>query len=432
MMPEPWLPVHPDLSNLEREAENFLSAINRHEPDAVEKLNRYHPSPPLPGDARIEDARLALAGWYGAPDWNRIVQSCTLIDAIWNDDIDTIRKLVTEHPHLLHENAGIRNSNWGPPLSYAANVGRDRIVAMLHELGAKDLELGIGRAVLQGRIDTARLIHRLLGSPKPPPGSFGSPAYTLSVTGTQFLFETGGELEDENGNPDAPVDVVLESDSRSPERKHRIIEMYAEHGFALPDTPMMALHRGRLDLLEDHLRRDRDLLSRTFTYAEIYPPELKCQQLKPGSYYEFLPRTPLSGSTLLHVAVEYDELDIARWLLEQGMDPDVRAAVDENGFGGHTALFGAVVSYPVFWMNFTGGWPETRKPQNASFAELLLAFGADPNARASFREPVDEYGVPGFHDHHNVTPLAWGKEFHNRMVVSEPAMKLIASRGGIE
>ena len=31
---------------------------------------------------------------------------------------------------LLRENAGIRNSNWGPPLSYAANLGRDRIIEM--------------------------------------------------------------------------------------------------------------------------------------------------------------------------------------------------------------------------------------------------------------------------------------------------------------
>jgi len=33
--------------------------------------------------------------------------------------------------------------------------------------------------------------------------------------------------------------------------------MYVEHGLELPDTPTMALHRGRIDLLEEHLRRDR-------------------------------------------------------------------------------------------------------------------------------------------------------------------------------
>src|SRR5215467_10051210 len=43
-----------------------------------------------------------------------------------------------------------------------------------------------------------------------------------------------------------------------------------------PDTPPMALHRGRIELLEEHLRRDPDLLTRTFAHADIYPPSLGC------------------------------------------------------------------------------------------------------------------------------------------------------------
>jgi ankyrin repeat protein len=208
--------------------------------------------------------------------------------------------------------------------------------------------------------------------------------------------------------------------------------MYADHGFALPDTPMMALHRGRLDLLEQHLRRDCALLSRTFSLEEIYPPSMKCHPYETGSYDEKLPRTPIAGSTLLHVAIEYDELELARWLLDRGMDANVRAAVDENGFGGHTPLFNAVVSYPNFWMNFTGGWAHTRKPMQATFAELLLSRGANPNARASFREPLPATaGVP-FRDHRDVTPLAWGKAFANKMIVSEPALRVVEQHGGHE
>ncbi len=432
MRPERWLGVHPDLEKVKREAKDLLDGIHRGDNDSIAELERYHGSAPSPKDATIGDAQLAVAIAYGAPSWERLLQSCELIDAIWDDNVDVIRKMVVDHPNLLHENAGIRNRNWGPPLSYAANVGRNRIIQMLHELGATDLEEGMGRAVLQGRIETAKMLHRMLGSPKPSPGAFGSPAYTLGVKATEFLFEIGGELLDENGEPDAPVDVVLATDSRNPSARHKLIELYAENGFELPDTPMMALHRGRLDLLEAHMRRDPLLLRRTFTFAEIYPPELKCQQIKPGTYDEFLPRTPIAGSTLLHVCVEFDEIEIARWLLEKGMDPNVRAEVDVNGFGGHTPLFGAVVSYPIFWMNFTGGWPGTRKPQNSAFADLLLDHGADPNSRASFREPVNIDGRSGFRDHHNVTPLAWGKAFQNRMVVSAPAMDAISARGGTE
>jgi len=127
---------------------------------------------------------------------------------------------------------------------------------------------------------------------------------------------------------------VLETDSRNPTSKHQILELYAQHGLELPDTPTMALHRGRLDLLEEHLHRDPQLLQRTFTHKEIYPPELGCHDDVLATE-----GTPLAGTTLLHMCVDYDEIEIARWLLERGMDPDEKAAVDTDGFGGYTALF---------------------------------------------------------------------------------------------
>lgn len=430
-MPARRLPVRPDLDHLRHQAKDLLRAIHRGEPEALHDLQEFHPKPPEPAEAKLADAQLALARSYDAASWPRLVVCCNLIDAIWDDDVETVRSLVLKYPDLLTENAGIRNNNWGPPLSYASNLGRDRIITMLHELGATDMQYGIGRAVLQGRVGTARMLHRMMGSPRPPAGAFGGPAYTLNVAGTAFLFEIGGELVDENGNPDAPVDVVLESDSRKREARHQILEMYAEHGFPLPDTPMMALHRGRIDLLEKHLRLDPDLLTRIFSFEEIYPPELKCQP-QPRRYDEMLPRTPIADSTLLHVCVEFEEIEIARWLVERGMDVDARAAVDENGFGGHTALFNAVVGYPNFWMNFTGGWAHSRKPQETPFGDFLLDHGADANARASFRIPETRDGHDTLHDFRDVTPLAWGKAFPMKLVVSEPAMRAIAARGGHE
>jgi len=427
-MPARHLPVRPDLEHLRHQAKALLRAIHNGESEALRDLEEFHPEPPDPASAKLADAQLTLARSYGASSWPRLVLSCDLIDAIWNDDVGTVRSLVMKYPNLLAENAGIGNKNWGPPLSYAANVGRDRVINLLRELGATDMEYGIGRAVLQGRVETARMLHRMIGSPRPPAGAFGGAAYTLNVAGTAFLFEIGAELVDAKGNPDAPVDVVLQTDSRNREAKHRILEMYADHGFPLPDTPMMAVHRGRIDLLEKHLGRDPDLLKRTFRFEEIYPPELKCQP-QPGPYDEAFPRTPVANSTLLHVCVEFEEIEIARWLVaERGMDVDVRAAVDENGFGGHTALFNAVVGYPNFWMNFTGGWPGSQKPQETPFGDLFLEHGADPNARASLRVR----GRDEFHDFRDVTPLAWGKAFPIKIVVSEPAMRAIAAHGGHE
>jgi hypothetical protein len=199
--------------------------------------------------------------------------------------------------------------------------------------------------------------------------------------------------------------------------------MYAAHGVRFPDTAPMALHRGRLDLLEAHLRRDPQLLTRTFSHREIYPAEMGC-----GYAIDATVGTPLGGTTLLHMCVDYDELEIARWLLDQGMDVNARAAVGATGFGGYTALFNTVVSQPNFWMNYG-----KRGPYVAPFTELLLERGADPNVRASLWKQLHPgHGDTTRHEYRDVTALSWGRRFHAPIFVSEPAMRLIQDAGGVE
>lgn len=418
------LPVRPNLEQLKHQAKDLLRAMRDGDNAAIEEFNQFHPKPVQPNEAKLADAQLALARSYQAPNWTRLVQACTLVDAIWADDIDAVRDLILKNPHLLHESALVRDSNWGPPMSYAANLGRDEIIKMLAEMGATDLEHALGRAMLQSKIDTAELLHGYMGSPAPPDDALGGPAYTLSVSGTAFALRVGARVKDDHGNGLAPVDVVLETDSRNPEAKHAILEMYVAHGIELPDTPVMALHRGRIDLLERHIRRDPDLLSRTFTHEEIYPPEFGCHD-------EILATqgTPLAGTTLLHMCVDFDEFEIAKWLIEKGADVNAKAAVDADGFGGHTPLFCTVMSQPNFWMNYQG------REQTAPFAELLLANGADTNVRASLRKQmhpgyVPRYDTEKMYEYRNVTPLGWGEQFHAKVFVSEPAMRLIAEHGG--
>lgn len=54
--------------------------------------------------------------------------------------------------------------------------------------------------------------------------------------------------------------------------------------------------------------------------------------------------TSLKGVSLLHVAAEYGNLDVARVLVEAGADVNAKADVDENGLNGHTPLFHTVNS----------------------------------------------------------------------------------------
>ena len=417
-MPARHLPVRPDIDQLKHQAKDLLRALRKGDAEALADFAEFHSERVDPTSAKLADAQLVLARSYQSPSWTRLVLACRLTDAIWRDDVESVRTMVFKNPHLIHESALVRESNWGPPMSYAANLGRDRIIRVLHELGARDHGHAIDRATLQGRIDTARMLHAMMGAPRLPDDALDGPAYTLSATGTSLVFELGGRAVDEHGKRIAPVATVLGTDSRKPAEKHAILEMYVAHGLELPDTPPMAVHRGRIDLLETHLQRDPTLLRRTFSYGDIFPPELGC-----GDSATF--GTPLDGATLLHMAVDYDESEIVEWLLARGMDVDTRAAVDGDGFGGHTALFATVVSQPNFWMNYQ------HKPQNAPFTRLLLDHGADPNVRVSLRKQLHPgYGPDTMHEYRNVTPLGWGRQFHRKVFVSEPAMELIAEGGG--
>ena len=69
------------------------------------------------------------------------------------------------------------------------------------------------------------------------------------VEGTAVLFTLGVRLVGPDGVDRNTMEHLLGTDSRHPPAKHRILEMYVEHGFEPPDTPVMALHRGRVDLL---------------------------------------------------------------------------------------------------------------------------------------------------------------------------------------
>ena len=397
-MPDKHLPVRPDLEQLKRQAKDLLREIRATHAD--------------PGSVKLADAQFALARSYGVVSWPRLALACDLIDAIWEGDLERVRTLVTKRPELLTQNArGTEHCNWGRPLSYAANVGDDAIVKMLVGLGADDLYHAFERACLRSKIGTARLIHSRGGRPRD--GAVMGPCETLSPSGLAFQLECGARLVDEKGDRLAPLALVLEIYSRNPEGKHACLEIFAQNGYDLPDTPAFAVHRGRLDLLEAHFKRDPGVLDRPLDFDDIYPLALGCHEDRTQA----LNGTPPGGGTLLHLCVDFDEYELARWLLESGADVNARATLDADGFGGHTALFGCVVSQP-----FRCG----RKGD--AMARLLLDHGADTTVRASLRKELRGVTDETLHEYFNVTAYEWGRRFHDQDFVNPAVMSLLAAR----
>ena len=127
---------------------------------------------------------------------------------------------------------------------------------------------------------------------------------------------------------------------------------------------------------------------------------------------------PLEGATLLHMAVEYYEAEIAQWLIDRGADVNARAAVDAEGFGGHTPLFHTTV---------------TLGPKVDTPARLLLRNGADPNARATFRKRLSMMGdveKEQLREFHDATAIDFARQFQEPGWVNEAAIAAIREHGG--
>ena len=184
-------PVRPNLEQLKHQAKDLLRAFQRGDAEALEDFREHLTRPVDAESARLADAQFVLARSYELPSWPRLVTACRMTDAICRGDVKTVRAMVLKDPRLLEEDARGVEGNWGPPMSYAANLGQDAIIEMLRGLGATDLEYAFGRACLQGKITTARKLHAMMGHPRPADHLLSWSAYTLNVEGTALLLEAG-------------------------------------------------------------------------------------------------------------------------------------------------------------------------------------------------------------------------------------------------
>ena len=406
-MPVRQFPSRPNLDQLRHQAKDLLRALRHGDPAAIDDFRAHH-SPGFDfADATLADAQLVLARSYQASSWPELVVVCEVLDATAHDDVEALRDLLARHPQLTHDAWKDAASGWMPVVAKAAELGLHRVIRMLQARGARGVAETRARPHLRKWLDMLRLLGQL--GAQAPRDAVGGAVEILNGEDFTFMMEVGTDIEDWRPS----VALALETYARNPDGKHRILDSIDRHGTALPDTSPMAVHRGRLDLLARHLERDPGLLTRRFSHEEIYPPDLGCH----ADHALALHGAPLDGATLLHMAVEYEDLAVARWLLDRGMDVDVPAIVNGDGFGGHTPLFNVVVTYNA-------------RRSSEPLAELLLDRGADPNRRASIRKGLAFARDPSVHEYRDVTPLGWGRQFHDQSYVSQAAMRLLAERGG--
>jgi ankyrin repeat protein len=408
------LPDHPSLRHLKDQAKDLLRS------GAAESLTH---------------AQLTVAREYGFASWPKLKAHVELLDdagrlkhAIDAEDLPRVIALMSRRPALHGAPLGYNRNGpltWiaecrtveGPPSEARLDMARWMI-----EHGS-DVHQGGDGPLMRAALSDERIpmMELLVGHGANVNAVWNGyypiicgPCECLAPGALKWLLAHGANPRVMSSKYGAPIAMVIGTYDRRASAKHACLEVFAQHGFALPDTPCMALHRGRIDLLAEHLQRDRRLLARRFTEQEIFPPELG---LGPG---DGLHLTPVTGTTLLHLAIEYDDLEVAEWLLDSGAGADATASVDADGFGGHTPLFHAVVSLGA---------------RDDAKTRLLLMHGASANARATLRKQMRDAGEPekeSLQVFQNVTPLGYARRFPEPRWVSKPALALLQAHGGVE
>ena len=253
-----------------------------------------------------------------------------------------------------------------PPIFYAAAAGQlDRIRELGPVSAPEDLNQALAEACSLSQFEAADLLMEFGASADglyhEAYGTVLFPACErLNPEGIRFLLKHGADPARTVHRLDGPRDALthlLHSPYRSP-LKAQCIQTLLSAGVVPPDDAVTAIHRESLPLLRAALDRNPDALHHPLHAAY-------------GLY-------PLQGASLLHLAVEFNQPDLAGELLSRGLDINTTAE-DIPGTAGTepvwpTSLVALGKQTPLFHA----------RGYSRDMLKFLLDRGADPARKAPF------------------------------------------------
>jgi ankyrin repeat protein len=345
------------------------------------------------GDApSLAMALFQVARHYGFPSWPKLrdhVLSLPFADslkqAINLDDLAMVRLLLSEHPEL--KNAPIGYGGDGP-LTWAAECrgtseppkGRLDITEWLIANGSDVHEGGdapLMRASLEGvRTSMMELLVKHGADVNAAwqgvyPIVF-APCETLDPVALDWLLQHGADpncgktsewRSQGRPHPGTALDFVLGTYVRDKDALVQSINLLRNAGGTSQhdELGVIAAICGDSGEIEALLGKDPSVIERRYPSLTIGSTARRTLTLK--------------GGTLLHVAAEFGQAEIAKQLLDAGADINARADTDPQGVGGQTPIFHAATQNEDFGIDVV---------------RLLISRGADLTVRCR---------LPGHYEH---------------------------------
>ena len=399
--PENSLPERPDLQHLKNQAKDLLKEGTA---------------------SSLADAQLSVARSYGFSSWPKLKLHVELLqetgqlrEAIQQENLDRVQELMTRNPELHRAKMGY---NGNGPLTLVCESRtpltpqRLAIAKWMIENGSDVHQGGDGPLMRSALRDDYLPMTELLVSHGADVNAtwdghypiLNAPCETLAGETLDWLLKHGAKFR-----PEVTVEycaaIAIGTYWRNPPGKRKCLAVLTENGCSLPDTAVTAVHRGEVELLTEYVRKDPSVINRRFNENEFFPFTLPTGSGLHG--------VSLDGATLLHMAVEYQEQEIAEWLIDNGADVNAATTTDSEGFGGHTPLYHTIV---------------TPARKTDELAALLLSAGADAQHEATFRKLLSASGEPEkapVQEYHNATVLDFADQFPVADMLNHPAISAI-------